>query len=846
MRKTILKLTVFCLVFLLATVIVNKIMNRGHDNLTMEMAPATLPLVTLVMDGREYNQLHGYSTDMDVAFQRETVTVLGEGRDTGFAVDTYGADVTGISIEVRSADGSRLIEDTPVTDYERAEGRISGRLALKDLIEKDTEYSLRILLELEGERTVSYYTRVIWSDSLYAAEKMDFCRDFHERLYDREAARELTKYLESNSRLEDNSSYHKVNIHSSFRQITWGDLEVREIGKPVMRLTEIAAQTASLLMDYMVATWEGENATYYRVEEYFRIRYTTDRIYLLDYERTMEQVADQERLCSNDKILLGITGTDVPMMESDDGNIVAFVASGQLFSYSMTNNKLTVIFSFFDRDSADARTMYDRHGIKILNVDEGGNVQFAVYGYMNRGRHEGEVGVQLYTHNSEQNTIEELLYIPYDRAYSALAVQMEDLLYLNREQKLYLALDDVVYSIDLAQRSYVPLIEITQDEELQVSEDHQIIVWPEDGDIYRSHALNIQNLGSDARKTITAPESQVIRPLGFMEEDIIYGLAYEGDVAEESSGRIFFPMYKICICNSSGVLLKEYSQDGVYVTDCIVENNQITLNRVRRLESGAYQEIESDQVMNNTEVDPGRNMVVAVDTEKYERYMEIQVRKTIDTKTIKVLTPKEVVYEGGRRLLLPEQAAKPRYYVYSAYGIDEIFVSSASAVNLAYQISGVVIDERGSRIWMRGNRASKNQIMAIKEASVTEEKDALTVCLDTMLAYEGIARNTEYYLERGETILEILGENLEDARILDLKGCGLDAVLYYVNRDIPVLALLEDGSAVLLVGFNETSVGIMDPLKGTIYTMRNSEAAEWFEKNGNQFFTYLHYKRTRR
>ena len=109
MKKSIIKLTVFCLVFLLAAVIVNKIMNRGHDNLTMEMAPASLPLVTLVMDGREYNQLHGYTADMDVAFQRDTVTVLGEGRDTGFAVDTFGTRVTGISIEVRSADGSRLL-----------------------------------------------------------------------------------------------------------------------------------------------------------------------------------------------------------------------------------------------------------------------------------------------------------------------------------------------------------------------------------------------------------------------------------------------------------------------------------------------------------------------------------------------------------------------------------------------------------------------------------------------------------------------------------------------------------------------------------------------------------------
>ena len=63
-------------------------MNKDHDNLTMEMAPATFPLVTMEMNGTEYNQLHGCSERMDVAFQRDTVTVLGESRETGESGET--------------------------------------------------------------------------------------------------------------------------------------------------------------------------------------------------------------------------------------------------------------------------------------------------------------------------------------------------------------------------------------------------------------------------------------------------------------------------------------------------------------------------------------------------------------------------------------------------------------------------------------------------------------------------------------------------------------------------------------------------------------------------------------
>ena len=91
-----------------------------------------------------------------------------------------------------------------------------------------------------------------------------------------------------------------------------------------------------------------------------------------------------------------------------------------------------------------------------------------------------------------------------------------------------------------------------------------------------------------------------------MGEDIIYGVARESDIRTENSGRIFYPMYKVCISNSSGNNLKEYGQDGIYIVDCAIEGNQITLSRIQRSENGSYQEILNDQIMNNVEEEPDR------------------------------------------------------------------------------------------------------------------------------------------------------------------------------------------------------------------------------------------------
>lgn len=838
MKKGIIKSLVFAATFVAALMVISRLMNHGHDNLTMEMAPATFPLVTMVLDGVEYNQLHGYSNRMDETFQRDTVTVLGDSRNTDFVVDTCGRNVTGIFIQVRSADGSRLIEDSRVTEYHSTGNRLQGTIALKDLIEKDTNYSLTITLELNGSSEVYYYTRVVWSDSLNTLEKLNYVMDFHRKLYDREDARELAIYLETNPQLEDNSSFHKVNIHSSFRQITWGDLEVTEETEPVIQVTEIASQTASLLVHYIVSTPGEDGPFYYMAREHYRIRYTPDRVYLLDYQRTMTQIPDTERMYANDKILLGIADQDVPMMESDDGNTVVFEAAGQLFSYNVTSNKLTVIFSFYDEDNADWRTLYDQHAIKALNVDEGGNVQFALYGYMNRGRHEGEVGIQVYTYNSSLNTLEELLYIPYDKSYAVLAAEMERLLYMNKDQKLYLALENQVYEIDLAERTYAPLFKVTVDGSMQVSENHEIVVWTESSDIYHNKVLNVRNLSGSTENTIAVGADEAIMPLGFMDEDIIYGVARQEDIRREDSGRIFFPMYSICICNSSGDVLKKYSQDGIYVTDCRVEDNQIILQRLARLESGEYQEIYEDQITNNTDVVIGKNVVVPADIDVYERYIQIQTNGIIDSKSIMILNPKEIVFEGGRELALPESGLDNRFYVYGPYGVNGIFNSPAEAVNMAYDIAGVVVDETGSCIWMRGNRSARNQITSIREVALEEGESSLAVCLDTIFAYEGLVRDSQYLLSRGQSVLEILESNLENAEILDLTGCRVDAILYYVNLNIPVLALMHDGEAVLITGYDEFNTIILEPAEGRLYRKGLNDSTEWFAENGNSFITY--------
>lgn len=840
MKKTIIKGLIVGIVFFAALFIISSIMNKGNTDMTVEMSEASYPTVAVRYAGEEINVMHGYAEGMEVNHMRQDLTPLGSGRKMNLRIETYGAVISDIRFEVRTLDGERLIESTQVTDYEKQDGRIDFSVSIKDLIKTNQEYMFVLLLTLENGPQIRYYTRVIAAEGYYAGEKLEYVLDFSAKTFDKEAAKELTKYLESNSE-GDNTTLGRVDIHSSFNQVTWGDLKVKRESEPSVSIRELASQTGSFELNYYVSEGSGEEKTYYKVKEYYRIRYTSERIYLLDFNRTMDQIFDKNgEVYGNNKIMLGIVSEDVQMMESDGGNILAFVTGNRLFSYNAADNKMALLFGFYDGMNKDQRTLYDGHEIKILNVDEIGNVTFLVYGYMNRGRHEGEVGISAYFYDSMVNTVEELVYIPSTRSEEILIKEMEEMAYINRHGVFYLMWGNQLYGVNSMDRSSEVIVSNLTEGSYEISDSNRMVAWQTGSSAYESRELVLMNLNTGNRTNIKAGNDEVICPIGFIGEDLIYGIAKKTDIVKDYTGKTIFPMYCVKIMGESEGILMTYEQENVYVTAGRISDNQIILSRVEKTEEGAYQEIADDQIMNAQSEEKRSNEIETVTVDVYQKLTQIALKSKINVDTMMQLTPKEVLFEGGRSITLtePENGLR-RYYVYGKNGVEGIFTDEGNAALLAYEEAGVVVNEEGTCIWMKGNRSTKNQIMAISGEAETEENSSLAVCLDTMLAFEGIVRNSQYMLNKGESVLSILENALEDYEILDLSGVPLDAVLYYVNQDIPVLAMLQDGSAVLVIGFNEQNTVVMNPEKGTVYKVGMKDSTEWFEQNGNCFITYV-------
>ncbi len=843
MGKSIIKAVYAVVVFFVAFFLIDHFTNKGNMDITTEMSAATLPVVQVLRNDESINSLYGYTQEMDTRFQCETITPVDVAdRKLWLTVNTYGNRISKVSYEVRSADSLRLVEDTQVENFLQADDKVSLNIELKDLLEQDTEYSFALVLtDMQGKQ-IYYYTRILLCENAdHVDEQVEFALDFHSRTFDKERAQEITKYLESNEE-GDNTTFSRVTIHSSFSQITWGSLKVTKETEPEVFVRQLNPYVSKIELRYMVSVSEDVDTNYYNVTEYYYIRYGTERMYLLDYVREMDSVFQPgNSVYVNNKLIFGIADEDITMMESEDGNIFAFVKENRLFSMNLTDNKLALLFGFYDAEHQDARDLYQNNDIRIISVDETGNVRFLVYGYMNRGSHEGGVGVTCYYYNSMLNTIEEEIYIPYNGSAGLIQKSVEELAYVNNDNFLFLILDGTIYKVDLVQKSYEVLEENLLYGSYKVSGSNRMIVWQEGNDRNAGQKLVLLNLSNGKETEIEAGAGKYIKPLGFMNEDLIYGIAYKSDISKDAFGATIFPMYHICIQNERGNVLKDYKKSGIYVTDAAIEDGQINLSRVCKIENGsAYSEIADDQILNDVAAENKKNVIEVIPTQDFEKIVQIAAKTKLNPDKIKYLTPKQVMYEGDRKLHIPmKETEDARYYVYDEYGIREIALRENDAILLAEELAGRVYNDSGECIWEKSNRVAVNQIMKISEDIISEERGSVAVCLDTILKYEGISRNSAVLLKNGETMLSILQENLSEAQILDLSGCSLSSVLYYVGRDIPVLALLNDGNAVLIVGYNELNTVIFNPLSGQIKKMGMNDSVDFFEANGNSFFTYV-------
>lgn len=848
MKKIIYK---FLLLLVIFAVIVGGFLfiNREKkEEKNIIMGPPTLPTVTLFAeqgaeDGStvEVNELFGYTMQMETKYMRDSLTPINASRNLTVRVRNYENVIMGASYELRSLDCERLVENTQVKDENIiANGEYTDiAIQFDNLIDPDTEYYLVICLNTDRHESVYYYTRVIQLNQNYCKAEMDFVKMFSDATFDSAQSEGIISYLEPDSS-EDNTNYGHVTIHSSYSQITWGELAPEKVTTPVIKIKELLGEVGCYELTYKIkALNDYDSYQYYAVTEYFRIKWNSDEIYLLDYDRTMNQIFDaSNQNISAVRINLGISESEeCEFISSDNNSYIAFVRQNGLWLMDIKNNQVKSLFAFQETEDEDIRDANNSNNIQLVSVDDDGNTEFVVYGYMNRGEHEGMVGVSLYDYSSKENIVEEKIFIPFTRQYGILKETMGKLSYVNSHNIMYLMLSNSVYSIDLTGSEYVEIISDLLEDNYAVNATGDIIAWETQNN--GSSVIKILELESGKEHEISAGDGQILKVVGFVDNDLAYGTAGLSDVMTDGSGDTTVVMNKLSIVNIDGEVLKEYEKPGYYFTSAEISDNMINLSRVVRNEDGSgFVRADNYQIFGNEEEESNVVALSTISTDRKKKELVINfVKKVTTSKSFKNVYPDEIRFSKTNSLSIRELMSEiSRYYVYGKGGVITVTGDISHAVNMAYNAAGVVISDQGNYVWARISKPASYEVTGISVPEpASDESRELAVCMNALLIRHGVNIDVSSELASGKNVVSILGENIKDKTAYDLSGCTMEQMLYYVCNGEPVLAMDGAGSYVLITGYDFYNVVLFNPQTGGTYKQGQEEASAMFSNAGNMF-----------
>lgn len=818
MKKTLKKAIILAIIFVAAVILYftfNKV-NRNQDgNVYVAMEGATLPVAYVSMYGREMNLMHAYRKDMGQVTARDSLTILPEDRALDVRIAGYDGTVLGIRYEIRSLDLQRLVENTRLDSWEQEADGVTAELPIQNLLTKEREYLLRLDVDTERHGTIYYYTRIMLTDNTNIQSMIDLAVDFSARTFDYEQAKSLVTYLETND-TEDNSTFGKTTIRSSFSQLTWGRLKMLPLGEIQVTLRELEGALGCIQLNYLAARQgEGGSEELYEVEENFTMKWNSLRTYMMDYERSVNQVFQGEPdSYVGKRIMLGITNDERVGVKRSPGNtMLAFLANRDLWSYDQNDRLAVKIFSFRGENAEDVREGYWHHDIRILDVEDSGDMDFLVFGYMNRGQHEGQMGVAAYHYDESQNAIEERFFIPVQSTYEQLEADMQQLAYKTEADMLYLYVDHAIYGIDLKSNEYMVVADALSEGNYAISADKSRIAWQEGGKLYESKSVNLMDLETGEKKEIHAAKEDFVRTLGFVGVDLVYGLAREGDLWIENGRIRDLPMYALEIMNQGMEVETRYEQSGYYISGVSVDESRIHLNRVSKLSEQSYSAAQEDTIVCNAGMGPGKLDGIGwyASQDKGKLYF-VQVDNEIrNSRDIRVLTPKRVSYDGSETLELRSnyKLQGMEFYAYGGGHLLGVSQNFTEALKMAYDRMGIVVGPNQEILWSRVNRETSRNI-----------KEPVTAFDPLQRHLEGFSSSRSYS---------------DGVTLLDARGCGMMQVLYFVDQGIPVLAYTGAGEYLLICGYDQYNVTVYDPSTRETMKIGLNDSTEYFRLRGNDF-----------
>lgn len=827
-RKTAIQISVFGVIFIIALLIWNYVLVGKNNHGVRETTQATLPILTLTVSGEEINELHGYQGNVDAASLRESITPL-DGSQLTISMSGNREGIEAVTYKVFDSDNKTVLEKGDAS-FKKTEDGATAAISIKERLESGKTY----LMELSADKdntNVKYYTRVQYGTGFHLKECLEFANEFHDATLEEGNTEFISKYIETaEGTLTNDLSY--VDLKSNQEAVSYANLHPNVERIYPATVKEISQNVTSIELRFILSAENTEGVKqYYQVTEYYRIRYSKDRMYLLNYERTMDSYLRYDTIDrSNNRFLIGIGDSNRQLISRNGGKKAAFVAQNELWYYDYQNSEMTKVFSFVGEDYRESRNNYSKHGIQVMELESNGNMSFLVYGYMNRGKHEGENGISVYRFSAGDQKITELAFIPTVVHYDTMQSDIQKGAFLSDENQFYFYLDGSIYHVDIDNAKTDIIAK-------NVSEDLAIVSGSGMLAISKSkNTMQVMNLSSGKTWNIEASKDEVLKPIGFMDKDFVYGIGKEKNIVRQKDGTYMYPLDKVCIGNKNKIL-KEYSEQGIYITEASIDGTTVSMTQSAKRGTSykkkgttyiRYKEKTEDKIVFEYGYTSTRLNQLYL---SFPETVYIQSRPSYLSTNVEE-QDEEIIVDFAQNTSKYKDA-----YVYTGGKLSGVYSNMKDAVSEAKQGGGVVVNYNQLYLWEKGIAKSYGKVANIPMVKAKAKDETDIACIKMMVDSEG--KDVSY-----DKIKKMKGDTFDklfqafDRQAVNYSECSLEDVLYSISKGRSVIAKRKNGTYVLLMSYNAQKLRYFDPLKGKSIQGNRSSMEKELKQAGSVFYSY--------
>ena len=800
-QSKVIQISVFGILFLISLFIWNYMLVGRNNKGVTETSQATIPLLTVSADGKNINQLHGYQGSVDASLIRDSITPIYE-NEVKVMLTYAKSDVSVVSYKIYDTDNKTILGNGD-TAFHKVKGKKTANIKIKERLENGKTYLMELSVK-QNDKTIRYFTRVIYGTSFHLKECLDFAQKFHDAALTEGNTEFISQYLETAEGTTSNNLAN-VDLKSTQEAVSYATLKPQVESVYPATVKEISENVTSLELRYILSA-ENTDGTkqYYQATEYFRVRYAKDRMYLLNYERNMEAYMRYDTIDrSNNRILLGIGSSQKQLISKNGGKKVAFVVQDELWYYDYQKSNMHKVFSFEGEDYRDSRNNYQKHAIQIMKMKNNGDIAFLVYGYMNRGKHEGENGISVYQYTASDQKIEELGFIPTQIQYDMMKNDIKKGAFLSGSGQFYFYLDGAVYQVDL--------------------------------DSGKSK-MKVVDLSTQKTEVITCKDDQVLRPIGFIEKDFIYGVGNKKEVVRNKDGSYMYPLTNVYIRNNKKIV-KEYGEDGTYITNTSVDGTTIALTHSKKSGNG-YKKINVSYIRYKDKQESKAVLEYGyTGTRLNQLYLAFPDDVYIQTRPNYLSTNVEEQEDEIKIKFAVNDNKYRDAFVYTGGKLSGIYSNLKEAIKVAKQGGGVVVNYHQMYLWEKGvaqNYGKGSNIPMIKAKNKDETDIA---CILMMARSEGIKISYDKIKKMSGSTYDKLFK-VFNKRAVNYSDCSMDDLVYAISKGRSFMAQRKNGTYVLVMSYNQTDLRYYDPTNGKSVKANRKKLESEFKQAGSVYYGY--------